>query len=763
MRWTRHALWLLLASCSSSPESQTSSMEDRTRGPAAAAPMDVAEELEQSTGDFGGGLPEGGDGMIAITRSPRAQRAASGMAIIRGAEMTKGEAPGRPDADQALGGEVVDAADVRRWFPEAFLWQPLVETGDEGAATVEVTVPDQLTTWRVLGLAHDRRGEQAGDVLTFRSALDLYVDPVTPAWLYSGDRVVLPVQVSNTTAGTRTAPLQLSASGALTGAGVAEVEVPAGGTVVERLSLSTRGVGAALVRADLGSIDAAERQVPVRPVGRPVVQQVGGVFSGSRALAIPAVQGADAATQQVEVLVFPGPLSVLSAEEQRLSTAAATPQSAAYGFALASRMAELMDQTGQEADEDELRRLRLGAWQRVVPYTRSPDLGLATDLLLSLRNVDDNPLAERFRDRLVRIVVDGQRGDGSWARQSRAELDQVLVQTAVAAWALPESEERARGRAAGVIERYGDQIDDAYTAAVVLASGLAEGEQRDRLGALVQEGMVSLPDGPTTLRVPAGVLNASGEAPRRPELLAWTALALLELDQPEAAGDLVGELMGGYSGAWGFGAGWADVAALEAVCRVLPGLSEPVTLSLLRDGEVVSTAELDAAQPKVPVTLLAEGEGRLTLQADPAVPGLSFLASRRGWVPWSGSERMPGVDIEIEAPEWKVGVESDLRVSLSAAQGQRVVLEQGLPAGATVDEAALQALIGDELTDVQVQAHRVVLTTRAFSAGEVMELTIPVRPAFAGQFSTGPLRLSDARHPWQEPIAMAPAAWTVAL
>ena len=91
---------------------------------------------------------------------------------------------------------------------------------------------------------------------------------------------------------------------------------------------------------------------------------------------------------------------------------------------------------------------------------------------------------------------------------------------------------------------------------MVLASGLAEGEQRDRLGELVQEGMVSLPDGPTTLRVPAGVLNASGEAPRRPELLAWTALALLELDQPEAAGDLVGELMGGYSGAWGFGAGW---------------------------------------------------------------------------------------------------------------------------------------------------------------------------------------------------------------
>jgi len=49
------------------------------------------------------------------------------------------DAKGKPATDDA---EAPDEAPLRRWFPEAFLWEPLVETDASGHATVAVRVPD---------------------------------------------------------------------------------------------------------------------------------------------------------------------------------------------------------------------------------------------------------------------------------------------------------------------------------------------------------------------------------------------------------------------------------------------------------------------------------------------------------------------------------------------------------------------------------------------------------------------------------------------
>ncbi|MGI5865882.1 MAG: alpha-2-macroglobulin family protein, partial [Myxococcales bacterium] len=56
------------------------------------------------------------------------------------------------------------ATPSRAWFPETFLFDPLVVTDEQGKASVPVRVPDRLTSWRVLALAHSRDGAQAGAV-----------------------------------------------------------------------------------------------------------------------------------------------------------------------------------------------------------------------------------------------------------------------------------------------------------------------------------------------------------------------------------------------------------------------------------------------------------------------------------------------------------------------------------------------------------------------------------------------------------------------
>ncbi|MBA2320950.1 MAG: hypothetical protein H0V89_07335, partial [Deltaproteobacteria bacterium] len=154
-------------------------------------------------------------GDVASAPSPlREEEAASQMELgylaedaapAQGGAREKAEAmaPPPPGGDGKGDDDEQSAAEsrLRAWFPEAFHWQPLVETGPDGRADVAITVPDQLTTWRVLALAHDRSGRQSGAVHPFDSRLALYADPVVPAWLHVGDRLALPIQLVNASDG----------------------------------------------------------------------------------------------------------------------------------------------------------------------------------------------------------------------------------------------------------------------------------------------------------------------------------------------------------------------------------------------------------------------------------------------------------------------------------------------------------------------------------------------------------------------------------
>lgn len=681
---------------------------------------------------------------------------APGDGAVDEAEMAEGEA----DGDKGGGGE--DAARTRAWFPESFLWQPLVETGDDGVASVDVTVPDQLTTWRVLGLAHDRRGQQTGAVHQFDSRLPLYVDPVVPGWLYAGDELALPVQVVNTTDGPVTASLQAEGSGALSGAGAVTLPLSASGSDVVQVRVKAVSSGTGTLSATLDASvgkDRADRTVPVLPEGRPVQTGRGGTLAGERRFAMTSPKGADPTTQELTVRVFPGPLAVLQAEMERLQ-GGARPEDGAYGFALARELGALSASTAVELDPEAIRRLQLVAWQRIVRQSRASDHGIASDLLASMHGSTGHELASALQPQLVRKVVDGQRGDGTWSRSPSAPLQQVLVETAWAARALPASEEGARLRASGALERYGPQVEDPYTAAVLLASGVIGEGQAERLRELVLDAVVEQPDGERSIGVPSDVRNPWGYRPSRQEMLAWTTLALADQDQLTWRLDLAAQLMGLYDARWGFAAGGADCVALEAIASALPTVDKAVDVVLTVDDREVARATLDPTQPKVPATLIAAtaGEtGELGLRAEPPVPGLAFTASLESWVPWSGDESLSGVEVEVEVPPQTVGRQGLVTLSVSAPSGEVLEIEQGLPAGVVVDEARMNAL-GNPLQRWEASTDRVRMTTAAFAAGQVMELKIPVQPAFAGRFSTPPLTLK-ARSGRE--VFLPPVTWTV--
>jgi hypothetical protein len=133
--------------------------------------------------------------------------------------------------------------------------------------------------------------------------------------------------------------------------------------------------------------------------------------------------------------------------------------------------------------------------------------------------------------------------------------------------------------------------------------------------------------------------------------------------------------------------------------------------------------------------------------------GLAWAGSLRSYVPWSGSESLPGVDVAVSSGPLAVGRPSTLRLELSAPSGARLQVEQGLAPGVTVDEPAITASGGS----VEVVGDRVRVTTGPFGAGEVKIVEIPVQPSFPGRFTTTPLVITaDGRE-----ASVRPMTWTI--
>ena len=102
---------------------------------------------------------------------------------------------------------------VRKDFPDAIYWVADVVTDARGEATVQVTYPDALTTWRLTarGATADTRVGQA--VARTTVTKDLIVRVITPRFLTEGDDVVTPVIAHNYLPGERAIDLTLTATG----------------------------------------------------------------------------------------------------------------------------------------------------------------------------------------------------------------------------------------------------------------------------------------------------------------------------------------------------------------------------------------------------------------------------------------------------------------------------------------------------------------------------------------------------------------------
>lgn len=680
-----------------------------------------------------------------------------------------GFAPGAPPADDHA---KTPEGPTRAWFPETFLFEPLVVTDDGGSATVRVRVPDRLTTWRVLALAHARTGAQGGTTARFLGTLPTYVDLVVPEVLVRGDEVRLPIQIVNTTDAPVTAALTLEVDHATVTGGGATRTVPANGSVIEYARLRADRAGTITLRAGLRGGDAVIRTIDVVPAGQPVTTTRSGTLAAPRTLTIDAPAGSDPATDRARLLVFPGALALLRSELSA-STARGGVADDAYALLLAGRAPALLTALGGAVEPDVLRTLAIVTSQRAIRAARTLDVERATLLTEAALAHEGNPVLTRLGERAAAYLVQQQRPDGTFGGGDGWTLQRVLVTTAAATRAARTAMTTSAGtqralnvsiRAAGAFERNAAQITDGYTAAAMLASGAVTGPLVDTLRARVKDALKPSTDGAQYLAIDDGVVRPDGARPTVAEATALAALALAG-DPTAPVADLGATLLGSYDPARGWGDGRTNLIAMLAVLALFETPIPPdVKITLTMDGKPVAEGVLAADKLRdvlaldVPAPGLA-GAHTWAITATPAVAGLGYSLALSSWVPWQPSPTRGGLELSLlPSVTATVGAPTELTVRAIAPSGVPLTITHALPAGVQVDTPSLDALVSaGALTSYEVATGKVTLEAPALQPGATFAATYRVIPTLAGSLRSPPSTLAAGG----TEIPVPPTSWVI--
>lgn len=210
---------------------------------------------------------EAGD---AARNLPQATMALEGGMVMEEAEMMM-EAPAADAAEaKGMGGgaPAEEGIQVRLDFNPLALFQPEVRTDAAGQAQVEISLPDNLTRYRIMVAAVDSSGQQFGSgEANLTARLPLMVRPSAPRFLNFGDEFEFPVVLQNQTDQELVADLVIQTGNLLlTGEQGVQVTVPADDRIEVRFQAAADQAGTARYRlaAVSGSYeDAAQGELPV--------------------------------------------------------------------------------------------------------------------------------------------------------------------------------------------------------------------------------------------------------------------------------------------------------------------------------------------------------------------------------------------------------------------------------------------------------------------------------------------------------------------
>ena len=203
------------------------------------------------------------------------------------------------------GGGGGDGADVRTALRDVAFWQPAIEVGADGKARHTFTLPDNLTTWRIMAVATDGPGDfGSGDVQVIAQK-PLMVQPAVPKSVATGDVVALTATVRNREKHALKTTVTVAVDGPLALTGPREVTVTLAPDQGQEVAFMGRATGAGHVKLTWtaeakGARDSVAEALDVRDLQPPETIATWAQVTGNRAevlhkdgLLLPDVGGLD--------------------------------------------------------------------------------------------------------------------------------------------------------------------------------------------------------------------------------------------------------------------------------------------------------------------------------------------------------------------------------------------------------------------------------------------------------------------------------------
>ncbi len=178
-------------------------------------------------------------------------------------------------AKSAAGSSLVPAASVRQNFQDTAYWNAAVVTDADGNTTISVPLPDNITTWKILGQGITTATLVGAASNSVMATKDLLLRPIAPRFFDLGDKARVGATINNSLNKSITAHLRLLLADAPPGltpavAGDRIVKLGAGGEldVTWPITLTALGTATILVEAvdtsHAASNDAVQVAVPVQ-------------------------------------------------------------------------------------------------------------------------------------------------------------------------------------------------------------------------------------------------------------------------------------------------------------------------------------------------------------------------------------------------------------------------------------------------------------------------------------------------------------------
>ncbi|PIE19245.1 MAG: hypothetical protein CSA66_02640 [Proteobacteria bacterium] len=362
------------------------------------------------------------------------------------------------------GGEEGGGVRVRKDFPETLYYNPALITGDDGEASVTLTMADSITEWRVSTLANTQAGALGSGTDAVVVFQEFFVDVAFPPTLTRNDQVSFPVSVYNylETAQSVTVTLTEAPWFELLGPAQATLQLAAGEVTSVSFPVKVLEVGTHALRVTgTGTTmsDAVQRLVQVVPDGREVRESVGGVLEGTVTWEVAYPDTLIPNSHDLRLKIYPG---VMAQAVEGLDSMLSMP-SGCFEQTTATNwpntlVLDYLRQSGQTSAEVELKALDFlqQGYQRLLTFECTGggfvwfgDPAPANVVLSAMGVLELSDMARVIDvdpaviERTISWIENAQGSDGSWHTDQGSEFATVqyddVKTTAWTTWALAES------------------------------------------------------------------------------------------------------------------------------------------------------------------------------------------------------------------------------------------------------------------------------------------------------------------------------------